>query len=113
MSGSDFFLMPSRTEIQALNQLIAQRYGAIPIVRATGTLKDGIREYNKFTKKGDGIIFQNMREKDFRAAINEAKKLYEDEPEILEIMRRNALMKDSSWEKTAEEYLRLFEDISE
>ena len=54
-----------------------------------------------------------MREKDFRGAIDEAKKLYEDEPETLEIMRRNALMKDSSWEKTAEEYLRLFQEISE
>ena len=113
MAGSDFFLMPSRTEIQALNHLIAQRYGAIPIVRDTGTLRDGVREYNKFTRKGDGIVFQNMKQSDFLAAIDEAKRLYEEDPETLEIMRRNALMKDSSWEKTAEEYLRLFEEISE
>ena len=113
MAGSDFFLMPSRTEIQALNHLIAQRYGAIPIVRDTGTLRDGVREYNKFTKKGDGIVFQNMKQSDFLAAIDEAKRLYEEDPETLEIMRRNALMKDSSWEKTAEKYLRLFEEISE
>ena len=54
-----------------------------------------------------------MNQSDFLAAIDEAKRLYEEDPETLEIMRRNALMKDSSWEKTAEEYLRLFEEISE
>lgn len=111
LAGSDFFLMPSRTEMQAVNHLIAQRYGAIPIVRATGTLKDGVKEYNKFSKKGEGITFQNMNSKEFLEAINKAKTLYFDDPETLNIMRKNAMNRDSSWKKTAEKYLELYNSL--
>lgn len=111
LAGSDFFLMPSKTEMQAVNHLIAQRYGAIPIVRDTGTLKDGVREYNKFSKKGEGIKFLNMNSKDFNEAIDKAKILYFDDVETLDIMRKNAMSKDSSWENVAEKYLEMYKSL--
>lgn len=111
LAGSDFFLMPSKTEMQAVNHLIAQRYGAIPIVRDTGTLKDGVKEYNKFSKKGEGIKFQNMNNKELTEAIEKAKTLYFDDPETLDIMRKNAMNRESSWKKTADEYLKLYKSL--
>lgn len=110
ISGTDFFLMPSRTETQAVFHLLAQRYGAIPIVRNTGTLR-GVKEYNKFSKKGDGIVFQNLNESDFMNALKRAMDAYKEHPEELRNIQINALNKDVSWYRTAKEYLELYNSM--
>ncbi|MDD7761453.1 MAG: glycogen/starch synthase [Firmicutes bacterium] len=112
-AGCDFHLMPSRSEIASINQLIAMRYGAVPIVRETGTLKDSVREYNKFTKKGEGIVFTNQTSRDFRNAILKAKDIYYNKKDILNRMQLNGMKKDFSWQETADIYLQVFKELVE
>lgn len=110
-AGSDFYLAAPKIEMNAINQLIAMRYGSVPIVRETGTLKDTVKEYNKFSKKGEGILFTNQTSRDFRKAIDKACEIYFDKHEIYSEMQKNCMMRDSRWSRTTDIYLEIFNEL--
>ncbi|MHB8170799.1 MAG: glycogen synthase GlgA [Thermincolia bacterium] len=107
-AGSDLFLMPSKYEPCGLGQLISLRYGTIPIVRATGGLKDTITEFGVETGNGNGFSFVPYLPADLLATIKRALNLYRNQPEQWEKLVVNALQEDFSWKRSAEEYVRLY-----
>ncbi|MDO5716665.1 MAG: glycogen/starch synthase [Tissierellia bacterium] len=111
LAGSDCILMPSRTEMQATNQLIAMRYGTVPMVRATGALKDSVRPFNKFSKKGEGFLFSSLTDKGLRELLDQATEVYFEKPDIFRKMQENAMEKDSSWEHTARGYMEIYKEL--
>lgn len=106
-AGSDFFLMPSRFEPCGLSQMIAMRYGTLPIVRETGGLKDSVVPYNRYTGEGDGFSFTNFDSKEMRAVVHFALETYNDKIAMKQL-KRNAMEKDFSFSRSAEEYVRLY-----
>lgn len=109
-AGADFFLMPSRFEPCGLSQLIALRYGTIPVVRQTGGLKDSIQSYNKFTVEGTGIGFMNFSAEDLERSMHEAIDLYHH-PKNMNKVRRRAMQEDFSWEQSAKTYVQLYTSL--
>ncbi|WP_297630643.1 glycogen synthase GlgA [uncultured Clostridium sp.] len=109
-AGSDIFLMPSKFEPCGLGQLIALRYGAIPVVRETGGLKDTITAYNKYEKTGNGFSFYNFLSWELKNCIFEALEIYENRDEWITLVRR-AMQIDNSWKKSALEYKKLYEEL--
>lgn len=107
-AGSDFLLMPALTEPGGQSQMIAQRYGTIPIVRNTGGLADTVTSYNRITKKGTGLTFENPDSEEFLKAVERGLELYHTEYEILAIQCMEA---DNSWEKAAGKYIELYEQV--
>lgn len=107
-AASDIFLMPSLFEPCGTGQLIAMRYGAIPVVRETGGLKDTIQPFNKFTNDGNGFSFSNFDAFDMLHVLESAIELYKDKP-IWEKITRNAMQTDVSWRKSAKEYLEIYQ----
>lgn len=106
-AGSDFFLMPSRFEPCGLSQMIAMRYGSLPIVRETGGLKDSVIPYDCSNGTGDGFSFANFDAWEMRNVISYALSCCKD-PSVLYLLRTSAMKKDFSFEKSAEEYIRLY-----
>ncbi|HZK02689.1 MAG TPA: glycogen synthase GlgA, partial [Anaerovoracaceae bacterium] len=104
-AGSDLFLMPSISEPCGLAQMIALRYGTIPIVRATGGLKDSINPYNPKTGIGNGIRFDSINAHDMLDAVQRALRLYH-QPEQWSKLMNNAFNTDSSWKRSAAEYIK-------
>ncbi|WP_300350309.1 glycogen synthase GlgA [Clostridium sp.] len=111
-AGSDMFLMPSLFEPCGLGQLIALRYGCIPIVRETGGLKDTIHPYNKYTGEGNGFSFTNYNHNDLMVVIELALSTY-DNKEVWKSLMIQAMNSDNSWNKSAEEYKELYEELVE
>ena len=111
-AGSDFFLMPSRFEPCGLNQLYSLRYGAIPIVRATGGLDDSVVDPNENIEHATGIKFFEESARALAKAIRKALVLYAD-PGLLLHFRVNAMQADFSWEKSAAQYLQLYRTMIE
>lgn len=109
-ASSDIFLMPSLFEPCGLGQLIALRYGAIPIVRETGGLKDTIHSYNKYTGIGNGFSFTNYNHNDLMHVIELALETYDDK-EIWRSLIIQAMDSDNSWNKSAEKYKELYEEL--
>ena len=109
-AASDLFLMPSKFEPCGLGQLIALRYGAIPIVRETGGLKDTIHPYNKETGEGNGFSFTNYNAHDMLYVIRHALNTYQDKP-IWKQLVRNAFKSKNSWDQSAKEYKKLYVDL--
>jgi len=109
-AGADIFLMPSKSEPCGLAQLIAQRYGTIPVVHTVGGLKDTVEAYNPETKEGDGITFQSYNSYDMLDAVKRAVVLYNDKPNWLRI-RKNAMSKDVSWNYPASEYIKMYNEL--
>ena len=109
-AASDFFLMPSRFEPCGLNQMYSLRYGAIPIVRATGGLDDTVAQYDPKTKRGNGFKFGPHTPAAFRSCIEEALR-YFDQPEDLNQLRMNGMSADHAWSKSAEKYVELFRKL--
>lgn len=107
-AACDIFLMPSLFEPCGLGQLIALRYGSLPIVRETGGLKDTITPYNKFTGEGNGFSFKDYNSNDFIYVVNEALELYKDKEKWNNIVV-NAMSSKNSWEGSASEYIKLYE----
>ena len=94
-----------------LTQLIAMRYGTVPIVRETGGLKDTVEPYNKYTNEGNGFTFDRYEAGLLLDAIDRSKKLYfEDRARWDEIVVRD-MEKDVSWEASAKQYLSLYDEI--
>ena len=106
-AGSDFFLMPSRFEPCGLSQMMAMRYGCLPIVRETGGLKDTVIPYNQYTGEGTGFSFANFDAWDMRSVVHYALSCYPD-GEIMHRLIRNAMAQDFSFERSAQEYIRLY-----
>ena len=111
-AGSDFFLMPSRFEPCGLGQMIAMRYGTIPVVRATGGLRDTVREYDPFTGAGNGFLFEDFDAWQMRDAIRQAISAYPNKV-MMDRLIGNAMREDFDFEQTAEAYLRLYLDMTE
>ena len=107
-AGSDFFLMPSRYEPCGLNQMYSLRYGTIPIVRATGGLKDTIKNLDAKGSKGNGFTFKDYTAKALTVAIRKAVKFFQD-PKALGRVRSRIMQEDYSWKRSAEEYVKLYE----
>ena len=109
-AGADMFLMPSKFEPCGLGQLIAMRYGTVPIVRATGGLADTVTEFNPTTGSGNGFVFYEYNARELYAAIARALKLYRDNPDAWQRLVRKAMSMDFSWARSAVEYLQLYRD---
>ena len=103
-AGCDALLVPSRFEPCGLTQLIAMRYGAVPIVRETGGLKDTVQSYNMFENTGNGFTFDRYESGLLYDAINRAKTLYFENRKSWDDMVIRDMNKDVSWEKSAKQY---------
>lgn len=109
-AGSDFFLMPSRYEPCGLNQMYSLKYGTIPVVRATGGLADTVVEYDPKSEKGNGFVFQEPDPKEFFWAIMRGRELYARKPDWIKMVVR-AMQMDFSWDRSAKEYIALYEKM--
>lgn len=110
-AGADMYLMPSRFEPCGLSQMMAMRYGTVPIVHETGGLKDSVRAYKDFDGIGEGFAFADYQAKDLYLAIQEAVKLYFCNEEMFDKLRKRCMEKDFSWEKSAQQYQTMYADI--
>ncbi len=102
-AASDFFIMPSRFEPCGLSQMIAMRYGSVPIVRETGGLRDTVVPYNRFTGEGNGFSFQNFDAWEMRDAVRMALDAYR-QPEVMQGLIQRAMKADFGFELSAIEY---------
>jgi starch synthase len=109
-AASDFYLMPSRFEPCGLNQMYSLRYGAVPVARATGGLDDSIVDPIESLEHANGIKFFEASSRALAKAIRKALVLFQ-EPDLLGLFRRNAMTSDFSWERTARQYLYLYEQL--
>ena len=109
-ASSDMFLMPSLFEPCGLGQLIALRYGSIPIVRETGGLKDTVIPYNEYTEDGNGFGFINYSQDELIKIIRYALSIFKDNNRW-NLIIKNAMESDNSWEKSAKEYVRIYEEM--
>ncbi len=107
-AGADLFLMPSKSEPCGLSQMIASRYGTVPIVRETGGLADTIRPYNQYTGEGNGFSFTNYNAHEMMAVIEHALWVYSDRNRWTQLVK-NVMEKDFSWNRSAKKYLQLYE----
>ncbi|MCD4705505.1 glycogen synthase [bacterium] len=115
-AGSDIFLMPSRFEPCGLGQLIAMRYGTVPVARGTGGLKDTIENFNFKTtaeknKKATGFIFDRFDSVAFYRKLNEALDLYYNDKKIWKKIQLNGMKSDFSWNNSAKKYLDLYKKL--
>ncbi|HEY3932954.1 MAG TPA: glycogen/starch synthase, partial [Verrucomicrobiae bacterium] len=106
-AGSDFYLMPSRFEPSGLNQMYSLRYGAIPVVRATGGLDDSVVDLTEDAEHANGIKFCEYSTRALAKAIRKALAIYQ-QPELLLRYRRNAMKANFSWEQTVGQYINVY-----
>lgn len=112
-AASDILLMPSELEPCGSAQMIAMRYGSLPLVRKVGGLKDTVIAYNDDKEHANGFAFENVDQNEMYEALNRALKLYyQDEDEFNRILK-NAMNVDNGWAKTAEEYIKLYQGLSD
>jgi starch synthase len=109
-AAADFYLMPSRFEPCGLNQLYSLRYGAVPVVRDTGGLHDSVVDVRESAERATGIKFREPAPETLAHAIRKALVLYR-ERELLAHFRRNGMTADFSWDRSADEYLRLYQRL--
>jgi starch synthase len=107
-SGADMFLMPSRYEPCGLNQMYSLKYGTIPIVRETGGLADTIENFNPARGTGTGFVFRNYDAREMLNTIKFALEVYRDKDTWHSMLIR-AMRQDYSWEKSAREYVELYQ----
>lgn len=109
-AASDLFLMPSQYEPCGIGQLIALRYGTVPIVRATGGLKDTVEAYNNYTQTGNGFSFNNYNAHELLFSIKRAIDGIADEGKHIHLVE-NAMTADYSWEESAKQYKELYNSL--
>lgn len=109
-AASDMFLMPSKFEPCGLSQMIALRYGSLPIVRETGGLKDTVVPYNKYTGEGNGFSFSNYNAHEMMYTIERAIEIYREKSYWDSIVKR-AMNEDFSWRKSALMYKSLYNKV--
>lgn len=107
-AAADMFLMPSKFEPCGLSQIIAMRYGTLPIVRETGGLKDTVQPYNEFTGEGTGFSFTNFNGDEMGDAVFRAARLFWDNHDAWNQLVTQAMSQDFSWTRSADKYLDLY-----
>lgn len=110
-AGSDFLIMPSRVEPCGLNQMYAMRYGAIPIVRSIGGLKDTVPDIADPSGNGRGIRFDQFSVEDASHALYRAVSMWHNEPGIVAFLRQRIMAVDFSWENTIERYTAIYRRV--
>ncbi len=109
-AGADIFLMPSKSEPCGLAQMIASRYGTVPVVRETGGLYDTIKPYNPEDKTGNGITFKTYNAHDMYDAVRRAIELFKNKRQW-KALRTNAMNTDFSWNSSAIKYLEMYDNL--
>ncbi|WP_174733533.1 glycogen synthase GlgA [Mesobacillus harenae] len=109
-AGADLFLMPSKFEPCGLSQLIAMRYGAIPVVRETGGLNDTVKSYNPINQLGNGFTFKNFNAHDMLFTIERALELYKQNQEWDQLVSK-VMQMDNSWAQSAKTYHQLYSKL--
>ena len=109
-AASDIFLMPSLFEPCGLGQLIALRYGSLPLVRETGGLKDTVRPYNKYTGEGNGFSFRGFSAHELEQVIQMALCCYGNKEQWIPLVKQ-AMESNNSWEMSAKVYLDLYNEL--
>ncbi|HIT33583.1 MAG TPA: glycogen synthase [Candidatus Faecousia intestinigallinarum] len=107
-AGGDIYLMPSKSEPCGLSQMNAMRYGTVPVVHATGGLRDTVLPADEHGKTGLGFTFQSYNGDDFLAALKRCLHLYNAERENFQALQRRDMLQDFSWDKPAAKYMELF-----
>ena len=110
-AGADLFLMPSISEPCGLSQIIAMRFGTVPVVRETGGLKDTVTPYNKFTGEGRGFTFSNINAGDMMWVLREAVDLYHNNKKAWRGLQKAGMTADFSWTNSAKQYLDIYQRI--
>ena len=110
-AGADLFLMPSISEPCGLSQMIAMRFGTIPVVRETGGLKDTVTPYNKFEGTGRGFTFANISAGDMTWVLREAVDLYYNNKKAWRGLQKESMTADFSWDRSAQQYLDIYQRI--
>jgi glycogen synthase len=110
-AGSDFLIMPSRVEPCGLNQMYAMRYGAIPMVRSVGGLKDTVPDIATPGDAGRGIRFDQFSLNDIGYAIHRGAAMWHNDPGIVAVLRQRIMSIDFSWEKTVDKYFSVYQRI--
>ena len=110
-AGADLFLMPSKSEPCGLSQMIAMRYGTLPIVRETGGLKDTVQPYQSWNGEGNGFTFANYNAGDMCHVVCEAIDLYHNNPDAFKLLQKRDMNEDFSWKRSAEEYHAIYENL--
>ena len=111
-AAADLYLMPSKSEPCGLSQIIAMRYGTVPVVHATGGLKDTVQPYDPTTKEGRGFTFQSYNADDFLGAIERALELYFDDSAAFDALRKHDMLQDFSWTAPAQKYMELYSELT-
>ena len=109
-AGADMFLMPSRYEPSGLNQIYSLKYGTIPIVRATGGLKDSVEEFDSVSKTGTGFLFGPYDTSSLRIAVDRALGVFPQKSDWNTLIR-NAMAADFSWDRSARAYLEVYNEL--
>ena len=110
-AGTDMFLMPSQFEPCGLSQMIAMRYGSVPIVRETGGLRDTVLSYNEFNGEGNGFTFFNYNAHDMLHTIERASDYYRNHPDVWKKLQERGMNGDYSWNHSAREYIKLYQSL--
>lgn len=110
-AASDLFLMPSLAEPCGIGQLIALRYGSVPLVRETGGLRDTITTYDEYTDHGNGFSFTYPNAQDMMYTIHRAMSFYRDEPAVWSKIVKAAMTADFSWQRSASEYAAVYDRL--
>ncbi|MBO0998551.1 glycogen synthase GlgA [Bacillus sp. SD075] len=110
-AGSDLFLMPSQFEPCGIGQLLALRYGTLPLVRETGGLRDTVIPYNQFSGEGNGFSFTNYNAHDMLHTIEQSVGLYKFQPKRWRNMAESAMKLDFSWTSSSLKYIELYESL--
>lgn len=109
--SADLFLMPSVSEPCGLSQMIAMRYGAVPIVREAGGLRDTVESYNRYEHSGDGFSFQTINAHDLLFTIKRALTVYREQPDEFRLIQHNGMVKDLSWGTASRAYQALYRSL--
>ncbi|MEK4486187.1 glycogen synthase GlgA [Psychrobacillus sp. FSL H8-0484] len=110
-AGSDLFLMPSQFEPCGIGQLLALRYGTLPLVRETGGLKDTVIPFNELTEEGNGFSFANYNAHELLYTIERAVALYRFQPNKWRNLVEHAMDLDFSWSSSSQQYIKLYQDL--
>ncbi len=110
-AGSDLFLMPSASEPCGLSQMMAMRYGTLPIVHEVGGLKDSVTPFNPVTGEGTGFGFNNFQPYSLMEVIKKGIYLYKDDNVAFERLMKQAMSKDYSWKNSGEQYITLYKHL--
>ncbi|MDQ7093720.1 glycogen synthase GlgA [Desulfosporosinus sp. PR] len=110
-AGIDMLLMPSRFEPCGISQMIAMRYGVIPIVRETGGLKDTVIPYNEYTGEGNGFSFANYNAHELLFTIQRAVRLYNSDKSAWTKLQNSALNRNFSWNSSADAYIKIYKSL--